>query len=84
MIQLKKDENAPWFFLSLKVDGIGGLRFLQLLGISLGPWQSMSIFILNVPFASKKGIFPFPLFPAKWIGDLFDKSDGDQARTSYL
>ncbi len=29
----------------------GGLRFLQLLGISLGPWRLMSIFILNVPFA---------------------------------
>jgi hypothetical protein len=28
----------------------------QLLGISLGPWRSMSIFILNVPFAIEKRI----------------------------
>jgi hypothetical protein len=44
---------------SLKVVGNekkGGLRFLQLLGISLGPWRSMSIFILNVPFAIDKRI----------------------------
>ncbi len=34
----------------------GGLRFLQLLGISLGPWRLMSIFILNVPFAIEKSI----------------------------
>ncbi len=43
----------------LKVDGnekLGGLRFLQLLGIGLGPWRSMSIFILNVPFAIEKHI----------------------------
>ncbi len=47
------------FFVYLKVDGNekwGGLRFLQLLGISLGPWRSMSIFILNVLFAIKKHI----------------------------
>ena len=47
---------APRFF-GLKVVGNekkGGLRFLQLLGISLGP--SMSIFILNVPFAIEKRI----------------------------
>jgi hypothetical protein len=45
---------------TLKVDGkekYGGSRFLQLLGISLGPWQSMPIFILNVPFAIEKRIF---------------------------
>ena len=44
---------------ALKVDGnekYGELRFLQLLGISLGPWRSMSIFILNVPFAIEKRI----------------------------
>ena len=43
----------------LKVDGnekLGGLRFLQLLGISLGPWRSMSIFGLNMPFAIEKRI----------------------------
>jgi hypothetical protein len=43
----------------LKVDGnekLGGLRFLQLLGIGLGPWRSMSIFILNMPFANAKHI----------------------------
>jgi hypothetical protein len=43
----------------LKVDGnekLGGLRFLQLLGIGLGPWRSMSIFILNMPFAIEKHI----------------------------
>jgi hypothetical protein len=39
----------------------GGLIFLQLLGISLGPWRSMSFLILNVPFA----IDIFPLAPAK-------------------
>ena len=33
-----------------------GLRFLQLLGISLGPWRSMSIFILKVSFAIEKHI----------------------------
>ncbi len=45
--------------LTLKVVGNekkGGLRFLQLLGISLGPWRYMSIFILNVPFAIEKCI----------------------------
>jgi hypothetical protein len=41
-----------------------------MLGISLGPWRSMSIFILNVPFAIEKRI-PFPLSPAKSIGDYF-------------
>jgi hypothetical protein len=43
----------------LKVDGnekLGGLRFLQLLGIGLGPWRSITIFILNVPFAIEKHI----------------------------
>ncbi len=43
----------------LKVDGnekLGGLKFLQLLGIGLGPWRSMSIFILNMPFANAKRI----------------------------
>jgi hypothetical protein len=43
----------------LKLDGNekkGGLKFLQLLGISLGPWRSMSIFILNMPFAIEKRI----------------------------
>jgi hypothetical protein len=46
-------------FYSLKVDGnekLGGLRFLQLLGIGLGPWRSMSIFILNMPIANAKRI----------------------------
>jgi hypothetical protein len=46
-------------FHSLKVDGnekLGGLRFLQLLGIGLGPWRSMFIFILNMPFANAKRI----------------------------
>jgi hypothetical protein len=44
---------------SLKVDGnekLGGLKFLQLLGIGLGPWRSISILILNVPFANTKRI----------------------------
>jgi hypothetical protein len=53
----------------LKVDGnekLGGLRISQLLGISLGPWRSMSIFGLNMPFAiEKRTVFPFPLSPAK-------------------
>ncbi len=43
----------------LKVVGnekLGGFKFLQLLGINLGPWRSMSIFILNVPFAIEKPI----------------------------
>jgi hypothetical protein len=47
------------FILVLKVVGNekkGVLRFLQLLGTSLGPWRSMSIFILNVPFAIEKCI----------------------------
>ena len=47
------------YIYSLKVDGnekLGGLRFLQLLGIGLRPWRSMSIFILNVPFAIEKHI----------------------------
>jgi hypothetical protein len=54
--------SACRFFLCdyyLKVDGnekLGGLRFLQLLGIGLGPWRSMSIFILNRPFANAKRI----------------------------
>ncbi len=41
------------------VDGnekLGGLRFSQLLGISLGPWRSMFIFGLNMPFAIEKRI----------------------------
>jgi hypothetical protein len=44
---------------ALKVDGNekkDGLRFVQLLGIRLGQWRSMSIFILNVPFAIEKRI----------------------------
>ncbi len=44
---------------SLKVVGnekLGGLKFLQLLGIGLGPWRSISIFILNMPFANTKRI----------------------------
>jgi hypothetical protein len=44
---------------TLKVVGnekLGGLKFLQLLGIDLGPWRSMSIFVLNVPFAIEKRI----------------------------
>ncbi len=44
---------------ALKVVGnekLGGLKFLQLLGIGLGPWRSISILILNVPFANKKPI----------------------------
>ena len=43
----------------LKVDGkekLGGLGFLQLLGIGLGPWRSMSIFVLNMLFAIAKRI----------------------------
>jgi hypothetical protein len=43
----------------LKVVGnekLGGLKFLQLLGIGLGPWRLMSIFILNMPFANAKRI----------------------------
>jgi hypothetical protein len=43
----------------LKVVGnekLGGLKFLQLLGIGLGPWRSISIFILNMPFANTKRI----------------------------
>jgi hypothetical protein len=43
----------------LKVVGnekLGGLQFLQLLGIGLGPWRLMSIFILKVPFAIEKRI----------------------------
>jgi len=44
---------------SLKVVGnekLGGLKFLQLLGIGLGPWRSISIFNLNMPFANTKRI----------------------------
>jgi hypothetical protein len=51
--------NAYIFIAALKVVGnekYGGLRFLQLLGISLGPWRSMSIFVLNMPFAIEKRI----------------------------
>ncbi len=47
------------YLIPLKVVGnekLGGLKFLQLLGIDLGPWRSMSIFILNVPFAIEKRI----------------------------
>ncbi len=58
---------------TLKVDGnekLGRLRFLQLLGISLGPWRSMSFWTF---FLALRNLFPFPLSPAKWIGDLFDK-----------
>ena len=48
----------------LKVVGnekLDGFKFLQLLGIDLGPWRSMSIFILNVPFAIEKPISVFAL-----------------------
>ncbi len=41
----------------LKVVGnekLGGLKFLQLLGIGLGPWRLISIFILNMPFPNTK------------------------------
>ncbi len=47
------------YILYLKVVGNekkGGLRFLQWLGTSLGPWRSMSIFILNLPFGIEKCI----------------------------
>jgi hypothetical protein len=43
----------------LKVVGnekLGGLTFLQLLGIGLGPWRSIFIFILNMPFPNTKRI----------------------------
>jgi hypothetical protein len=43
----------------LKVVGnekLGGLKFLQLLGIGLGLWRSISFFILNMPFANTKRI----------------------------
>ncbi len=53
---------------NLKVDGNeGGLRFLQLLGIGLGQWRSMSSFILKVPFAIAKHI-SFSAFSSKWNG----------------
>ncbi len=58
--------NMNWLLTSLKLysyllkvvgnEKLGGLRFLQLLGIGLGPWRSMSIFILNMPFANAKRI----------------------------
>ena len=38
---------------------------------STGPWRSMSIFLLKMPFSSKN-VFLFPLVPAKLIGDYFD------------
>jgi hypothetical protein len=53
------DKNLMMAIVDLKVDGNekeGGLNFLQLLGISLGPWRSMSIFVLNMPFAIEKRI----------------------------
>jgi hypothetical protein len=56
----------------LKVVGnekLGGLKFLQLLGIGLGPWRSISIFILNMPFANTKRISVSAL--SSKIGDLF-------------
>ena len=52
-------ENKRFKRRHLKVDGnekLGGLRFLQLLGIGMGLWRSMSIFILNIPFANAKRI----------------------------
>ncbi len=45
--------------MGLKVVGnekLGGLKFLQLLGIGLGPWRLIFIFILNMPFANTKRI----------------------------
>jgi hypothetical protein len=65
--QQAKSENE-YCNIVLKVVGnekLEGLKFLQLLGIGLGQWRSMSIFILNVPFAIEKNVFPFPLSPAK-------------------
>ncbi len=58
-MQVKYYIFSPRKIVNLKVDGnekLGGLRFLQLLGIGLGPWRSMSIFILNMPFANAKRI----------------------------
>jgi hypothetical protein len=60
MLQMQPKELEHGTERNLKVVGNekkGGLRFLQLLGISLGPWRSMSIFMLNVPFAIEKCIF---------------------------
>ncbi len=54
-----KAERVNLTSLVLKVVGnekLGGLKFLQLLGIGLGPWRSISIFILNMPFANTKRI----------------------------
>jgi hypothetical protein len=51
------DIKKLYFIADLKVVGnekLGGLKFLQLLGIRLGP--SISIFISNMPFANTKGI----------------------------
>jgi hypothetical protein len=55
----KTGAQKSYDIVPLKVDGnekLGGLRFLQLLGIGLEPWRSMSIFILNMPFAYAKCI----------------------------
>jgi hypothetical protein len=61
MIIQKRQRNVNFkgLKLALKVVGnekLGGLKFLQLLGIGLGPWRSISILILNVPFANTKRI----------------------------
>ncbi len=57
--QRMRNQGQKIGYKTLKVVGnekYGGSRFLQLLGISLGPWRSTSIFILNVPFAIEKCI----------------------------
>jgi hypothetical protein len=63
---------TKWYLKVVGNEKKGGLRFLQLLGISLGPWRSMSTFILNVPFAIEKHISVSAL-SSKMKGDLFDK-----------
>ncbi len=58
-LSAKNESENSHAWAPLKVVGNekkGGLRFLRLLGIGLGPWRSMSIFILNVPFAIEKCI----------------------------
>jgi hypothetical protein len=45
----------------------------SVIGINLGPWRLILIFILNVA-SSLKYIFPFPLVTAKLVGDCFDNS----------
>ncbi len=58
-ILLTQSNTKSTSLFTLKVVGnekLGGLRFLQLLAVGLGPWRSMSIFILNMPFANAKRI----------------------------